>query len=841
MIFFNFLFTINKLEYLEYIVPHNTSKNLDQFRESYSHLGACTITGNDASSDDKEVFFDCEQFSDDQYFNCNGEDYNLVKNSKILQYLQDKKTIALALYNHPGFDTIKFTDKQESKKTNDIQFKLKKFELNEDGYIAELENGNEIMKIAGKTAYIVTPYFMNSKINRRKDTGVNVDSEILGCGNGNQAVRFNVIVVFDAAIEIDNLFEVKGSGLNLTTLLKKKILSVVKEYGASAGYHIGSEQKNYTKFVVGDEKAPKDVNTLKIVVKREDAINYYAEKVEWINLVMKSIPDRLKLPLIEEGYDTLVAAVLGKSCVQKEDLELDLTQKDTFISGAVLNKVQDVVRNTARIEVLAGNGVNPLEEKVKPPKGEEARSNVKPLEAKDEQSESDKVRRREYLKKKFKHAVDAFGKAGTRFNYPKEQQLSIDLGNKPVFGIVSKILHWIENKFKYFFPRYNLFPEVGNEDRKIPGTNSQVKYFTPEEQAEHSMYLGEEEGGEIRLYNVKGELYDTTDTDKVSKGKKGYVAYVITIDGRLITHEHVNVGENKYAYRHSTLACGEPVLCSGLMIVKNGKIEYIDNNSGHYKPGSANIYNAIIRFKASFSQNAKVVHFGGWFGFIKEIPILCRIVPGKKESIDGFQQRMEKKGKSGLTKFEECFKKIREYNKHYEQKLFFESYKSPTSEPPNNPAIHKKHKVKLSSYIKHCKFFKDFDENYEVRRITVEHSIRKIIGANFGRKPRIELAKKRVGKLEEVGVNVIFYHEDDHEKFVKLLDCKGYHYTSLTIQEKFFCRGENAPKYIVKYIVFIDEISFNKFIKNTLEIDRSTGTILSDLELLCEESNSRTI
>lgn len=804
--FFNFLFIINKLEYLEYIVPPNTS-NTNQIEESGSHVSAVSnmdaMTGNDASSDEKEVFFDCQQFSNDQYYNYNAESYNSIKNSQVLY---DKKRIALALYTQPDHDEITIKHKPEPGKEN-MQFKLKKFELNENGYIAGLENGSEIITIKGKNAYIVTPDFMDSKIERKVDSRVGIDSGILGYGNGSQAVRFNVMVMFDAAIEIDNLFKVEGSSFNPITLLQNKILSAAKERATSAGYPIGSKQKDYTQFVVSE-------NTLKIVVTKTSAI--------------------------EMVYST-VAEILGKFCEQKvqvdgkESVELNLTQKDIFISGAALNKAQDVAINTARTKVLVGDNVNQLEAKVEPSQGEEVRGNVKLLEAKTEQLEGEKVRRWKYLKKKFKYAVDAFGKAGTRSNHPKapevpkEQQLSIDLGNKPVFGIISKILHWVENKFKYFFPRYNLFPEVGNEDRKIPGTNSEVKYFTSDEQAEHAMYLGEEDG-EIRLYNAKGELYDTTNT--VSKGKKGYVAFVITLDGRLIVHEHVNVGKSKYAYRHSTLAGGEPVLCSGLMIVKNGKIEYIDNNSGHYKPRSANIYNAIIRFKAAFSKDAKVVHFGGWFGFIKEIPILCRIVPGKKESIDGFQKRMETKGKSGLTKVEECFKNIREYNKQYEQKLFLGSYKSPTSEPPNNPAIHKKHKVKLSSYIKHCEFLKEFDEDPKVKKVTIEHSIREIIGANIGHKPRVELAKEGVGENEKVGINIIFYHGDDHERFITLLDYQKYNHTSSIVQER-----DNAQR----YIVFVDEKSADKFIRNTLKIDRSTGTILSDLELLCAESNSRTI
>lgn len=737
--------------------PRNTQKD-SYLRISDAPVDA-TIVNNKPVAEKPHV----STLSNDQYYHYNIASgniakYNSVENSKILQ---NKTTIALALYNHPDSDTIVCTDKQGSEKTNDIQFKLKSLEFDENGYIAIIENGSQIITITGKTVFVVTSDFMNSEIKRAPDTRIGVNDGILGYEDGDQAIRFNVMVMLDAKNGIDSLFKIADS----CNVFISKMFRAAKERGVSAGYPIECEQKDYTQFVVSE-------NTLQIVLRKKNAFTGMIHNA--------------------------VIEVLGKFCgeeVKEEKVwKLNLTQKDIFISGAALNKARGVVRNTARIEVLARD----------------------PLEAKAEQPESEKVRRRKYLKKKFDHAVNAFGEAGTRSNHkevPKEQQLSIDLGNKPVFGIISKILHWIENKFKYFFPRYNLFPEVGNEDRKIPGTKSQVKYFTPEEQAEHTLHPKKKDG-EFKLYNAKGELYDTT--DKISKGKKGYVAYVITLNGRLITHEHVNVGKSNHAYRHSTLAGGEPVLCSGLMVVKNGKIKYIDNNSGHYKPRSANLYNAIERLKVVFAEDAKVIHFGSWFGFIKEIPILCRIVPGKKESIDGFQKRLEKKGKSGLTKVEKCFKEIREYNKQYEQKLLLGNYKSPTSEPPNNPAITSKFSSKLAKEC-YIKFLKGFDERSEVKKVTIEHSIRKIIGAKFGHKPRIEYAEKRVGKSKEVGINVIFSHEDDHEKFVKLLDCKGYHYTSL---------------------VFMDERSFNKFIKNLLEI---VGTVLSDLKPLPEKSCSRTI
>ncbi|QIT36551.1 hypothetical protein [Wolbachia endosymbiont of Brugia pahangi] len=67
---------------------------------------------------------------------------------------------------------------------------------------------------------------------------------------------------------------------------------------------------------------------------------------------------------------------------------------------------------------------------------------------------------------------------------------------------------------------------------------------------------------------------------------------MITLDRRLVAHKHINVNKGELARRHSTLAGGKPVLCPVLKVEK-GKITYIGNNSEHYKPALANLYNAV--------------------------------------------------------------------------------------------------------------------------------------------------------------------------------------------------------------------------------------------------------
>ncbi|WP_264330563.1 hypothetical protein [Wolbachia endosymbiont (group B) of Erebia ligea] len=397
--------------------------------------------------------------------------------------------------------------------------------------------------------------------------------------------------------------------------------------------------------------------------------------------------------------------------------------------------------------------------------------------------------RKEYLLEKFKYAAKEFGKSGTKSNHlavPKEQQLSIDLGNRKVFGIINKILYWIENNFTYFFPRYNLFPEVGVEGRKIPGTNTRVKYFTPDDQAEYTKipYKGKlyvDLMPENKLKGFKGKLYDTT--DKISKDKKGCVAYVITLDGKLVTHEHINVNESEWAYRHSTLAGGKPVLCSGLMKVVNGEITYIDNNSGHYKPEPANLYNAVKKLEGLFSKGAKVVCLPYWISLKKQIPLIRKITLAKREPVEEFLKRMEKKGKDGLTQYERHFEKIKEFNEKYSDKLESQSVYAKV-------AAHDYKSVPVSD----C-------SNPKIIKMAVEHSIRRIIGANYGHKPKIDI---KYDKEEAVGVNVIFHYKDDRSRFVEILDLHKCSYSS-RIQKN-------------KYIITMSIEKANKFIKDTLQI-----------------------
>ncbi|QIT35822.1 hypothetical protein [Wolbachia endosymbiont of Brugia pahangi] len=76
-----------------------------------------------------------------------------------------------------------------------------------------------------------------------------------------------------------------------------------------------------------------------------------------------------------------------------------------------------------------------------------------------------------------------------------------------------------------------------------------------------------------------------------------------------------------------------------------------------------------------------------------------------------------------MTKYERYFVEIRKHDERYRPKLFLVSYKLPM--PISNSDLR------------------------EVKTITVERSIRKIIGANYGYKPKINI---KYNEKEAVGV-----------------------------------------------------------------------------------------
>jgi len=48
-----------------------------------------------------------------------------------------------------------------------------------------------------------------------------------------------------------------------------------------------------------------------------------------------------------------------------------------------------------------------------------------------------------------------------------------------------------------------------------------------------------------------------------------------------------------HQYNHSSLNAGNDVLCAGTVVITNGVIMQIDNQSGHYRPTRRNLHTAV--------------------------------------------------------------------------------------------------------------------------------------------------------------------------------------------------------------------------------------------------------
>lgn len=87
--------------------------------------------------------------------------------------------------------------------------------------------------------------------------------------------------------------------------------------------------------------------------------------------------------------------------------------------------------------------------------------------------------------------------------------------------------------------------------------------------------------------------------------------FVVAKDGKIYFHAETDVAR----FHHSTFMAGEDVLGAGQISVKDGKILYIDNQSGHYKPDLVHSYQGLyhmLKAGADFSKaESKFVDFKG--------------------------------------------------------------------------------------------------------------------------------------------------------------------------------------------------------------------------------------
>ena len=130
-----------------------------------------------------------------------------------------------------------------------------------------------------------------------------------------------------------------------------------------------------------------------------------------------------------------------------------------------------------------------------------------------------------------------------------------------------------------------------------------VIYLSPEEVAEHRVHF---RGG--LLYDARGEkinsgvLAPSADLIKIPSPQPppersaglGFAIYVMDQEGQFYIHFKPEKGR----VHHSSLLAGQPVACAGEILVFDGVLRAINNQSGHYQPPPAALRQAIHALRA---------------------------------------------------------------------------------------------------------------------------------------------------------------------------------------------------------------------------------------------------
>ena len=77
---------------------------------------------------------------------------------------------------------------------------------------------------------------------------------------------------------------------------------------------------------------------------------------------------------------------------------------------------------------------------------------------------------------------------------------------------------------------------------------------------------------------------------KLFHGNRSFL-YVISQDKKIYSGRGA-----KYILHHSSFLAGESVLAAGKLMTSNGKVIFISNNSGHYRPPAQYLLQAIRHF-----------------------------------------------------------------------------------------------------------------------------------------------------------------------------------------------------------------------------------------------------
>ena len=111
----------------------------------------------------------------------------------------------------------------------------------------------------------------------------------------------------------------------------------------------------------------------------------------------------------------------------------------------------------------------------------------------------------------------------------------------------------------------------GEQTGKVWGTK--VAYLDEQQRQQYKLTV--QDG---KIYNAKGELFDTASAATVLGG--GKAIFVMDHDGNMYASTSHAVGK----FHHSSFLAGQPVAAAGEIEVHNGEVTVVNRKSGHYRP-----------------------------------------------------------------------------------------------------------------------------------------------------------------------------------------------------------------------------------------------------------------
>jgi len=111
----------------------------------------------------------------------------------------------------------------------------------------------------------------------------------------------------------------------------------------------------------------------------------------------------------------------------------------------------------------------------------------------------------------------------------------------------------------------------------LPGNDvwgSEVRYLSDAERQQHKLVFREG-----KIYHADGRLFDTSGVVRIGPSS-GRAIFAMDENGELYASLTPAVGK----FHHSSLLAGQPVAAAGELRVRNGVLELISDQSGHYSP-----------------------------------------------------------------------------------------------------------------------------------------------------------------------------------------------------------------------------------------------------------------